>query len=84
MPGQIPQSPKLFHILHHDKLGTVINSGGLFSDAILAANNPNGTIIGMNKIKRRRLTELRIMFVGPLHQVTLDLAGFKIILILNF
>tara|TARA_B100000614_G_scaffold261031_1_gene289466 strand:- start:1207 stop:1854 length:648 start_codon:yes stop_codon:yes gene_type:complete len=60
MPGQIPQSPKLFHILHHNKLGTVINSGGLFSDAILAANNPNGTIIGMNKIKRRRLTELRL------------------------
>lgn len=60
MPGQIPETPKLFHILHYDKLGTVIKSGGLFSDAILAANNPSGTIIGMNKIKRRRLTELRL------------------------
>lgn len=60
MPGQIPQAPKLFHILHHDKLEDVINSGGLHSDAGLAANDPNGTTIGMNKIKRRRLTELRL------------------------
>jgi len=29
----MPANPKIYHILHVDKLQSIINSGGLFSDA---------------------------------------------------
>ena len=60
MPGQIPAEPKICHILHHDKLPAVLQSGGLLSDAIISTQDPNGTTIGMNKIKLRRLNELTL------------------------
>ena len=51
----IPENPKIYHILHWDKLASVIDSGGLLCDAIIANDPPVGTTIGMTGIKRRRV-----------------------------
>jgi hypothetical protein len=51
---------KIYHILHVDKLQSIINSGGLFSDAEVIRQGLGGTTIGMNTIKKRRLTELTL------------------------
>ncbi len=56
----VPKQVKIYHILHIDRLPSVIESNALFSDAIVAQNNPSGTTIGMRKIKQRRLTELSL------------------------
>lgn len=49
-----PNNPKIYHILHIDKLASVIASG-LLSDAATRARDPAGTVIGMSNIKNRRL-----------------------------
>lgn len=56
----IPANPKIYHIVHVDNLGSIINSTGLFSDRYLKNNNINRQIIGMDEIKERRLTKLRL------------------------
>ena len=60
---------KIYHIVHIDKLQSIINSGGLLSDSEVIRQGLNGTNIGMNSIKQRRLKELRLdtypdLFVG--------------------
>lgn len=47
---------KIYHIVHIDKLASIINSGFIFSDARVTSLNLGGTTIGMSKIKQRRLT----------------------------
>ena len=64
-----PANPKIYHIIHVDRLRSVIKARGLLSDARIAHRQPAGTTIGMKNIKRRRLTELRLdshpdLFVG--------------------
>ncbi len=51
---------KIYHILHVDKLQSIINSFGLFSDYEVITQGLGGTTIGMNTIKQRRLTELKL------------------------
>ena len=52
----VPPHPKLYHIVHHDKLHSIIGEGYLYSDAELAAReNIVGTTIGIGNIKSRRL-----------------------------
>lgn len=51
---------KIYHIIHIDRLQSVINSGGLLSDSQVQARNLGGTTIGMNRIKQRRLKELKL------------------------
>ena len=55
-----PADPKIYHIIHVDRLPSVITDGGLLSDAAMARRESVGTTIGMNEIKQRRLTELRL------------------------
>lgn len=60
---------KIYHIVHIDKLQSIINSGGLLSDSEVIRQGLNGTTIGMNSIKQRRLDELTLstypdLFVG--------------------
>lgn len=55
-----PQNPKIYHIVHIDKLHSIINSGGLLSDSEVIARGLGGTTIGMSSIKQRRLTELTL------------------------
>ena len=56
----VPASPKIYHILHVDRLASVIADGSLWCDAEIARRAPPGTTIGMNTIKHRRLNELTL------------------------
>lgn len=53
-----PASPKIFHIVHADRLPSIIADGRLWSDAEAHRRASPGTVIGMDDIKQRRLTEL--------------------------
>jgi hypothetical protein len=55
----VPAQPKLYHIVHVDRLASIIE-GGLLCDAQVMAHQTVGTIIGMNSIKQRRLQELKL------------------------
>jgi hypothetical protein len=55
-----PAAPKIYHIVHVDRLPSIIADGALWCDAEIARRAPKGTTIGMNSIKRRRLTELHL------------------------
>lgn len=57
---QVPTNPKIYHIVHVDRLASIIAAGGLLSDSQAAMQNVEGTTIGMGKIKQRRLTELAL------------------------
>ncbi|PSV56911.1 DUF4433 domain-containing protein [Photobacterium sp. GB-3] len=56
----LPVQPKIFHIVHVDRLASILGSNGLLCDAQIIAQNTAGTTIGMNTIKQRRLTELTL------------------------
>jgi hypothetical protein len=51
----VPVNPKIYHIVHVDRLSSIIKDGWLWCDAEILRRNPTGTTIGMNKIKERRL-----------------------------
>jgi hypothetical protein len=53
----MPAKPKIYHIVHVDRLASIIASGGLLSDAQVLSQNVAGTSIGMHSIKQRRLQE---------------------------
>lgn len=59
-----PAAPKIYHIVHVDRLPSIIAEGGLLCDAEIvrraAANPAMGTTIGMTSIKERRLNELEL------------------------
>lgn len=55
-----PVRPKIYHIVHGDRLPSIIASNGLSCDAVMAAHAGFGTTIGMNSIKTRRLEELTL------------------------
>ena len=50
----VPTHPRIYHIIHVDRLPSVVKTRGLLSDARIAMQ-PVGTTIGMKDIKRRRL-----------------------------
>lgn len=65
----VPNSIKIYHIVHVNRLPSIVAAGGLLSDAMVQAKALGGTMIGMNHIKQRRLTELQLashagLFVG--------------------
>jgi len=51
----VPASPKIYHIVHVDRLASIIADVRLLCDAIMAGREGSGTTIGMNAIKKRRL-----------------------------
>ncbi|MBR0676260.1 DUF4433 domain-containing protein [Roseomonas alkaliterrae] len=55
MSGAVPAAPKIYHILHVDRLPSVLADECLFSDAVMQARPASGTTIGMGTIKQRRL-----------------------------
>ena len=63
----VPAQPKIYHIVHVDRLQSIISSGGLLCDAQIVANNTIGTTIGMSNIKQRRLNELNLTSYPDLH-----------------
>ena len=52
----IPKSPKIYHIVHLDRLPAIVDEGFLWSDAHVADLNLPGTSIGYRAIKQRRLS----------------------------
>ena len=51
----IPANPKIYHIVHGDRLRSIVNDGGLYCDAVMSRRQGAGTTIGMSIIKQRRL-----------------------------
>ncbi len=51
----VPQHPKIYHIVHIDRLASIIADGCLWCDEIMTRRQDAGPTIGMDEIKRRRL-----------------------------
>jgi hypothetical protein len=56
----IPIQPKIYHIVHVDRLPSIVADGYLWCDAEIVRRALPGTTIGMNGIKQRRLNELTL------------------------
>jgi hypothetical protein len=56
----VPARPKIYHIMHVDRLPSVIAGGSLWCDRESVRRAPPGTTIGMTTIKQRRLNELQL------------------------
>jgi hypothetical protein len=67
MTMPIPTEPKIYHIVHVDRLASIIADGWLWCDAEIVRRSPPGTTIGMNDIKQRRLNELTLTSHPNLH-----------------
>lgn len=67
MTMPIPAEPKIYHIVHVDRLPSIIADDRLWCDAEVVCRSPPGTTIGMNGIKQRRLTELTLASHPDLH-----------------
>jgi len=61
-----PAKPKVYHIVHVDRLTSIAADGFLWADAVIVQRQNVGTTIGMNNIKQRRLT-LEITCCPGLH-----------------
>lgn len=62
-----PAEPKIYHIVHVDRLPSIIADERLLCDADVLRRSPQGTTIGMNRIKKRRLKELTLTSYPDLH-----------------
>ena len=65
----VPASPKIYHIVHINRLASIISEDCLWCDAEAVRRRLPGATIGMNSIKQRRLRELTLashpgLFVG--------------------
>lgn len=54
----VPLQPKIYHIVHVDRLSSIIDDGYLWCDSEIAKRDTSGSIIGMDVIKSRRLNTL--------------------------
>jgi hypothetical protein len=52
----VPNRPKIYHIVHVDRLESIVSNGYLWSDAEARMQGIGGTTIGMTSIKQYRLT----------------------------
>ena len=55
-----PAEPKIYHIVHVDRLPSIIANEFLWCDSEILRRQPEGTTIGMGSIKQRRLNELSL------------------------
>lgn len=56
----MPEHPKIYHILHINRLASVVREGRLWSEAEVLRRGLQGETIGMSNIKQRRLTKSQI------------------------
>ena len=63
----VPPQPKIYHICHVDRLGSIVADGCLWCDSEMVQRTPAGTTIGMNRIKQRRMSELTLTSYPTLH-----------------
>lgn len=54
----VPSNPKIYHIVHVDRLPSIIEIGQLWCDAEMVQRGGTGTAIGMDKIKQWRRGKL--------------------------
>ena len=52
--ARVPERPKLYHIVHFDRLSSIVGDGCLWSDAEVRRRRSLGTAIGNEVIKERR------------------------------
>lgn len=50
----VPTEPKIYHIVHFDRLASIVADGHIWCDAKVARDGAPGTTIGMNPIKKSR------------------------------
>src|ERR1044071_8723338 len=50
-----PAQPKIYHIVHVDRLPSIVADGHLWCDAEILRRATPGTTVGMQSIKQRRL-----------------------------
>ena len=62
-----PAKPKIYHIVHVDRLPSIVACQGLLCDAEVLRRCAPGTTIGMSSIKQRRLSELSLTSHPGLH-----------------
>ena len=55
MLGTVPDQPKIYHIVHIDRLASILDTGYLLSDSSVLYRRIGGTVIGDSQIKERRL-----------------------------
>jgi hypothetical protein len=65
----VPAQPKIYHIVHVDRLASIVADKRIWCDAEVIKRAAAGTMIGMSEIKERRLKELKLqshpdLFVG--------------------
>ncbi|MBI4083472.1 MAG: DUF4433 domain-containing protein [Candidatus Lambdaproteobacteria bacterium] len=57
---RVPDNLKIYHITHAENLPGILCAGALWSDAERIARGVNSEIVGMSKIKKRRLEDLEV------------------------
>ena len=60
MKRRVPANPKIYHIVHVDRLPSIIAEGCLWCDSEVVQSVLPGSTIGMSNIKQRRLQELKL------------------------
>ena len=55
-PASVPKDPQIVHILHVNRLSSVIEEGCLWCDAEVGKPRLSGTTIGIGEIKQRRMS----------------------------
>lgn len=58
---------KIYHIVHVNRLISILDDEGLLSDAVISQRVNNGSMIGLSNIKQRRLHELTLNSYPDLH-----------------
>ncbi|WP_417749121.1 DUF4433 domain-containing protein [Rosistilla oblonga] len=58
--NQVPAKPKIYHITHLDNLPKIVEAGCLWSDQKRIDLGIITTLVGMSKIKLRRLREIEV------------------------
>ena len=62
-----PDKPRIYHIVHVDRLPSILTEDRLWCDSEIVRRQPPGTSIGMGGIKHRRLSELTLASHPDLH-----------------
>lgn len=60
MPFALPANPKIYHITHVDNLAAIAAAGRLWSDRARMDQRLACSLVGMSRIKQRRLEEIEV------------------------
>ena len=60
MHNQVPEEPKIYYIVHLDRLKSIVNNGYILCNREVEKQGLEGIEIGMSEIKQRRMNELKL------------------------